>query len=390
MHGGAVPQRNGAAEPLVRRAKPEPEAKRRQSTSCHQYENEAAFEPLCFCRFNGFRSSLAPGIAEKKRKELQESDSGVIVSAARSENICTGQGKGFFMAFFFREAEKLARKTSFPVRVSRLYACDWKHVPVSDRDYIHQQYSVLLRYDSDSRLCMDKINGRAMGIPFPHVVFKIPGMKIRITEDAPRSVIGFSYSAEVIELLRAWDMCPAEPFLPLSVNAELKRLIGDFNKFARIYPTLNAPGDKIDSICFSILREIIHSLRGNPQEDRTPLGRIKEVELYFQHHYDEKLELTAIADQFGFSHTAFYRQWKKIYHTTPHSYIDALKIRSAAARLLQSSRPLAVIAEELHFPGTSYFHRKFREHFHTTPAEFRRNREYWKKVLFPPAGDSEN
>ena len=291
------------------------------------------------------------------------------------------------MSFFFGEAGKLDRKTAFPVKVLRLYSCDWKSFPVPTQDYIHQQYSVLLRYDSDSKLCMDKINGRVMAIPFPNVVFKIPGMKIRITEVSPRSVIGFSYSAEVFNLLRSWEMLPQEPFLPLSVNAELKRLIEEFNKFTHTYQTLSDPGDKIDSICFGILREIIHSQQGSPQANRTPISRIKEVELYFQHHYDEKLELTAIAEQFGFSHTSFYQYWKKIYHTTPHSYVDDLKIRSAAIRLLQSSRPLAVIAEELHFPGSSYFHRKFREHFHTTPAEFRRNREHWEKVLFPASKD---
>ena len=285
------------------------------------------------------------------------------------------------MAFFLSEAGKLERKTAFPIKVSRLYSCDWKSFPVLTRDHIYQQYSVILRYDSDSKLCMDKINGQVMGIPFPNVVFKVPGMKIRITEDSPRSIIGFSYSAEVIELLRRWGMFPAEPFLPLPANAELKRLIGDFNKFTLIYPTFSDPGDKIDSICFSILREIVHSLQNSPQENRTPADRIKEAELYFQHHFDEKLELTAIANHFGFSRTAFYQYWKKIYHTTPHHYVDVLKLRAAAFRLLQSDQPLSAIAEELQFPGTSSFHRKFREYFHATPAEFRRNRKNWENAL---------
>lgn len=285
------------------------------------------------------------------------------------------------MAFFLWKAGKLDRETSFPVKVSRLYSCDWKHFAVTKRDYIHNQHSIVLRYDSDSKLCMDKINGRVMGIPFPNVVFKFPGMKIRITEDSPRSAIGFSYPAEVVELLHSWGMFPKEPFLPLTASPELKRLIGDFNKFTRIYPTLRNPGDRIDSICFNILREIISSRQNTLRRNRTPEIRIQEAELYFQHHYDEKLDMDAVADQFGFSHTSFYQNWKKIYHTTPHRYVDELRLRTAAFRLLQSSQPLSVIAEELQFPGTTYFHRKFREYFHTTPAEFRRNREHWKEEL---------
>ncbi|MBO4646921.1 MAG: helix-turn-helix transcriptional regulator [Lentisphaeria bacterium] len=285
------------------------------------------------------------------------------------------------MAFVFLKAEKLKRSTSFPAKVSRLYACDWKRFRVSEQDYIYGQQEITIRYDSDSKGCMDKINGQVMGIPFPNVVFKFPGMKIRIADDSPRSVIGFSYSGEVIELLRSWGMFPDELFLPLPASAELKRLIGEFQKFTRDYPTLNCPGDRIDGICFGILREIMLSRQGSRIRNRTPEIRIKEVELFFRHHYDEKLDLDTVAEQFGFSHASFYQYWKKTYHTTPHRYVDGLKLRAAAFSLLHSSQSLAAIAEGLQFPGASSFHRKFREYFHTTPAAFRRDREHWEKEL---------
>lgn len=285
------------------------------------------------------------------------------------------------MAFVFLNAEKLKRSTSFPVKVSRLYFCGWKRFQVSEQDYIYGQQEITLRYDSDSKVCMDKINGQVMGIPFPNVVFKFPGMKIRIADDSPRSAIGFSYSAEVIELLRSWGMFPTELFLPLTANSELKRLIGEFQKFTRTYPTLTAPGDRIDGICFGILREIMLSRQRTRIRNRTPEIRIKEVELYFRHHYDEKLDLDAVAEQFGFSHASFYQYWKKTYHTTPHHYVEELKLRAAAFALLHSGQSLAAIIQGLQFPGASAFHRKFREYFNTTPAEFRRNREHWKKEL---------
>lgn len=285
------------------------------------------------------------------------------------------------MAFVFLKAEKLKRSTSFPVRVSRLYSCDWKQFPISEQDYIYGQQEITLRYDSDSKLCIDKINGQVMGIPFPNVVFKFPGMKIRIADNSPRSVIGFSYSAEVISLLRSWDMFPDEPFLPLPESVELNHLIGEFLKFTRIYPTLSYPGDWIDGICFNLLREILLFKQGGGVRNRAPEVRIREVELYFRHHYDEKLDLDAVAKQFGFSHASFYQYWKKTYHTTPHHYVDELKLRAAAFCLLHSGQSLAAIVKGLQFPGASSFHRKFRNHFHTTPAEFRRNREHWKKEL---------
>ena len=285
------------------------------------------------------------------------------------------------MAFVFLKADDLKRSTSFPVKVSRLYSCDWKQFSVAEQNCIYSRQEITLRYDSDSKLCMDMIDGQVMGIPFPHVVFKSPGMKIRIADNSRRSVIGFGYSSEVVELLRSWDMFPSDPFLPLAATAELNRLIDEFHKFIRTYPSLNFPGDWIDGICFGILREIVLSRQGGRMRSRTPEIRIQEVELYFQHHYGEKLDLDAVAKQFGFSHASFYQYWKKIYHTTPHRYVDELKLRAAAFSLLHSNQSLAAIAEELQFPGASSFHRKFREYFHSTPAEFRRNREYWEKML---------
>ena len=284
------------------------------------------------------------------------------------------------MIFFLPGAGKLKRKTSFPIKVSRIYSCDWKNFPTLTQ--VHDQYfSVVLRYDSDSKLCKDVINGQVMGTPFPNVVFKIPGMKIQIVEDSPRSAIGFGYTADIIEILYTWGMFPKEPFLALSASTELKRLIDDFNKFSRIYPTLSNPGDRIDRICFSILQEIMISQTDDQIRKRPPEIRIEEVELYFQNHYDEKINLETVAEMFGFTHTSFYQYWKKTYQTTPHQYIERLRLRSAALKLIQSSRALSEISDELQFPGTSYFHKKFREHFHTTPAEFRKNRQYWKAVL---------
>ena len=285
------------------------------------------------------------------------------------------------MPFVFAGAENLKRSTAFPVKVARLYAADWKRFQVLKEDYVCGYQEITLRYDSDSSLCMDKIDGRIMGIRFPNVVFKFPGMRIRIDDDSPRSAIGFSYSPEVIELLRAWKMFPEEPFLPLPANAELKRLIGEFLKFTRIYPTLNDPGDRIDGICFDILREIMRSRLGSPVRNRTPEVRIKEAELYFQHHYDERPEPDAVAKQFGFSHTSFYQYWRQTHSISPHRYVNELKLRAAALALLRSGQPISEIAARFQFPGTASFHRKFRERFQATPAEVRRNREFWEKKL---------
>ena len=107
------------------------------------------------------------------------------------------------MAFFLLKTENMKRNTSFPVTVSRLFSCDWRRFPTLRQDYIYKQYEITLRYDSSSKLCMDKINGQTMGLPFPNVVFKYPGMKIRIADDSPGAP-----SASVIRLRSSNSFVP--------------------------------------------------------------------------------------------------------------------------------------------------------------------------------------
>lgn len=285
------------------------------------------------------------------------------------------------MAFIFPDALELKRVSRFPANVSGLYSCGRRRFPADEQEMIFGKYEVTVRLDSDARLCRDEIDGRIMNIPFPNVVFKRPGMRIRLDGVSPREAIGFSYPAETVALLRSWGLFPEEPFLPLRLGTELQRLVGEFRKFIRICTSLENPGDRIDGICFDILRELLFVRQGAPAGERTPESRIREVELYFQHHFDEKLALDTVAEQFGFSHASFYQYWKRTFHTTPHRYVEELKLRAAAAALLRSKEPLAEIVRELQFSGAGSFHRKFRERFHATPGEFRRERERWAKEL---------
>ena len=138
-----------------------------------------------------------------------------------------------------------------------------------------------------------------------------------------------------------------------------------------LHTDLPYPGDRIDSICFGILREILLNRRSVPNVRLLPEQRIAAVEHYLQHHFDENINLDELAERFGFSHSGFYWHWKKSKGGTPLQYIAGLKLKHAAKELLQSRRSVASIAQKAGFSGTTPFYRKFKEHFGMTPRELR-------------------
>ena len=267
--------------------------------------------------------------------------------------------------------EHFKRETGFPLRVSGLYLCPRRRFTEQEQTVVYNKYEITLRLDSDTPLCTDEIDGVPMQLPYPNVVFKTPGMKIRLGDGSPREAIGFSYPLEVIATLHDWNMLPPEPFLALNMTPELQRLINEFRKFMILHTDLPYPGDRINSICFGILREILLNRRSVPNVRLLPEQRIAAVEHYLQHHFDENINLDELAERFGFSHSGFYWHWKKSKGGTPLQYIAGLKLKHAAKELLQSRRSVASIAQKAGFSGTTPFYRKFKEHFGMTPRELR-------------------
>lgn len=282
------------------------------------------------------------------------------------------------MFFTFPEIKVLKRCTNFPLNVSRLYLCSRQSFPVEEV-VVYDRYEVTLRLEADEAVCSDEINGEVINMPFPHVIFKEPGMVIKINSPSPREAVGFSFSAEGMALLRSWGMLPPKFFMPVTMTKRLEHFLRDFRKFTFNYPSMSAPGDRIDGICFGILQEILLEHLDSPIRERTPEMRIREAELFLRHHFNEPLNLDEVAARFGFSHSAFYQCWKKYYTVSPHAFIEELKLRSAALELLQTAWTVAEVAKDVQYPGITAFHRKFKERFGATPNEFRKNPEIWQK-----------
>lgn len=284
------------------------------------------------------------------------------------------------MRWHFPNALKLKRYSRFPLQVRQFYYCRFQKFWPGNLFRVGDEIELCLRLDSEDDICRDRINGRAMNVPFPNAVLKYPGDEIRLQGEKPRDVISFSYPHTALEILSGWKLLPPEHYWELFISPELEQKIAELRKLLSIYTTLPDAGDRLDAAAFQILREAVFCRRG-VQVSATPENRIKKAALYLQQHYDQLFNMDEIAGRFGFSHAGFFRAWKQFSGIPPHQYLEQLKLKAAAVRLIQSDQTIAETAREVGFSGIAAFHRKFRQHFGLTPQKFRETPSVWKESI---------
>ena len=103
-----------------------------------------------------------------------------------------------------------------------------------------------------------------------------------------------------------------------------------------------------------------------------PHRDLQNVIAYILKHYPQKIFMEELASQVLLSVSQFERQFKRIFHMSPTSFI--MKVRLDAAMRLLSEGDLAVtqIAHKVGFYDSSSFNRQFRRVCGMTPLEFRR------------------
>ena len=281
----------------------------------------------------------------------------------------------------------LVRQRNFPLRAARLFYCNGSCFRSNGVPHISRFFEVSLRLGSAASLCEDQINGNSMKIPFPNTVFKRIGSKLLLAGEKPRDTISFSFDREQEELLEAWGMIPEELYWPIQLNDELQRLINRWRQLVRCY-TVPGMADQLDLVCFQIIQELLQQ-REPAAADEGSANRIQKAALYLLHHYDREINCDEVAAKFGFSHAAFFREWKRFFDVSPKNSVLEFRLDAAARQLVQSSLPIARIVKEVHFSGVTAFHRKFRERFGVTPDTFRNSPELWIKK-FPELKINDN
>ncbi len=130
----------------------------------------------------------------------------------------------------------------------------------------------------------------------------------------------------------------------------------------------------IDSYCFILFTELVrHSSTGSQQEQHESRDwMVLEMLRYVREHYRD-CNLVELAEQFGY-HPNYASAFLK--KETGHSFMDLLqmeRLNKAALFLTNSEMPIPAIAEEVGYSSPSFFHKKFKEHFGSTPSSYRQH-----------------
>ena len=121
---------------------------------------------------------------------------------------------------------------------------------------------------------------------------------------------------------------------------------------------------------------LFYTLAGTliPLMTSTSVCRTKEItertkEYLIQHPFAKTSEL---AKNCTISEAALYSAFRKSYDITLNQLRNNLLLEKAKDMLITTDKPIEYISDALQFSSTSYFRKKFKHHFNTTPKEMRK------------------
>lgn len=100
--------------------------------------------------------------------------------------------------------------------------------------------------------------------------------------------------------------------------------------------------------------------------------KIKQMLIYIQEHYFEKITISELAAAAYLSERECFRVFRDCLHTTPVEYIRNYRLQAACQMLAKGQESLTSISHACGLGSSSYFGKVFREYAHCTPSEYRR------------------
>jgi len=99
---------------------------------------------------------------------------------------------------------------------------------------------------------------------------------------------------------------------------------------------------------------------------------IESVITYMHQHYEESLDISALARMANLSPSHFYRVFKREIGQTPMDYLNRIRLEKAR-RILRSGNSVTETALQCGFNSTSHFSTCFSRHFGISPSKYRSN-----------------
>ncbi len=147
-------------------------------------------------------------------------------------------------------------------------------------------------------------------------------------------------------------------------------LIEQFYRIADAYEQKSAAATVAHLLLFLDLCQQQKLLQAGMPVPATPVCRAID---FMQANFGQKLTLDAIASSAGMNAKYFCSYFKKHTHTTPITYLNALRIRHAKYLLHEGHMSVLEVALTCGFDNISFFIRQFKATTGKTPGQFRKS-----------------
>ena len=269
--------------------------------------------------------------------------------------------------FTYIHLENLKRFAGFPYPVA---AAGQMHRPwAKPSSCCYTNLEICLRLSGNDGYAVDEIDGVTFRTPYPHVLYKMAGLRHYFHLHDHREVLFFIYSAETMRRLESLGLLPVHPLQPVALTGELTYLLQRLRSLMAVSEDIGS-ADRIDLACFAILEELFFQ-RSIKCSDMN--GRIRKIASLLQMDAEKKPDIIRIAADNGLSERSFYRQWKKVFSVSPAQYVMEQKMKRASWLLTASHMRIGDIASMLHFCDDNSFSNAFKRFYGITPRESRKN-----------------
>ncbi len=125
---------------------------------------------------------------------------------------------------------------------------------------------------------------------------------------------------------------------------------------------------KIEALLIELVRE--RSGVASIESDEISDDKIREIKLYLQNNFKEKIRLSEICFLFGTNKTTLCQTFRKASGETVISFVNRLKIKEAKRLMRSGNYNLTEISEIVGFSTVHYFSRIFKQYENQSPTSY--------------------
>jgi AraC family transcriptional regulator len=206
-----------------------------------------------------------------------------------------------------------------------------------------------------------------------------PSLRRRTSFSERAEVLRISYSDELVQqvaleigISASLDTLTHRKLTEPAVHEMVHKLAGE----------MRPGGSRAALYCTSLALALLGTaLRGYPQKQRGTKGdaglspqRLTRALQYVEHRLGSELTIRELARAVDMSLFHFARAFKQSTGKTPHAYVLERRIAAAQSLVLNTTRPLSEISDQLGFSNPSHFSSVFGRLTGTTPSAYRLQR----------------